>query len=666
LDKKVIEGNVKAIKKTLESHGFKVFDAVNLNSEQMKSLINSFVSHYGYGKNNRILFYFSGHGYSRENFKKGYIIPIDAPDPKRNDEQDFLANAIHMEDLKTVAKKMEARHILFVFESCFSGTIFETLSSPVPELIKEKIQNKSRQFITAGSAGQKIPSTTLFSRAFCLGLTGEADQDGDGFVTATELFVFIKEQLKKSDVSYKPQYGSLIVSDFEGEFVFFTAKDYRKYLYEAIHYIKIGNYRQAEVKIAQAKKIKSTKKLKDIETSLYFLDPTLRKKADDRIDRDKVENGSPTSSGENIWQKLIKFFLKYKVLIAIVLFVLIGNFAVKKILSMIFHHDIAIDMGSANTLVYVKGKGVVIREPSLVAIEKKTGRIMAIGFMAQGMIGHTPANIEVIRPIKNGVIEDFEITEKMLSYFIRKIGTGPKFIEVRIVIGVPSAITQVERRAVKDAALRAGASEVFLMESTMAAAIGAELPITELGGNMIIDIGSGITDIAVISLSGICISTSIRIGGNEMDGSIIRYIKKKYNLLIGERTAEQIKIGIGSAYPLDENLEMEIKGRDLSHGIPKTITINDGEIREALEGVVQTIVEAVRNTLEKTPPELSADIVDRGIILSGGGSLLRNLDKRLRAETSLPVWICEDPLSSVVLGLGKMVDNSDLLRKIGR
>ncbi len=331
-----------------------------------------------------------------------------------------------------------------------------------------------------------------------------------------------------------------------------------------------------------------------------------------------------------------------------------------------FSADLAIDLGTANTLVFVKGKGVVINEPSIVAIEKHTGKIQAVGTEAKKMLGKTPANIIAIRPMKDGVIADFEITEKMLEYFIRKTRGGSQFLKPKIVIGVPAEITQVERRAVKEAALRAKASEVFLIEQAMASAIGAELPITEPGGNMIVDIGGGTTDVAVISLSGIVISTSIRTASNEMDEAIIQYIKRKYNLLIGEPTAEQIKKEIGSAYPLDENLEREIKGRDLSHGIPKTITVNDAEIREALEGVVHIIIEAIISTLEKTPPELSADIVDRGIILSGGGSLLRNLDKRLREETSLPVFICDDPLSAVVLGAGKILDNLDLLRKLGQ
>jgi rod shape-determining protein MreB len=331
-----------------------------------------------------------------------------------------------------------------------------------------------------------------------------------------------------------------------------------------------------------------------------------------------------------------------------------------------FSSDLAIDLGTANTLVYVKGKNIVSREPSIVAVDRQTGKIQAVGIEAKEMLGKTPIHIEAIRPMKDGVIADFEITEKMLEYFIRKARGNGQFIKPRIVIGIPSEITQVERRAVRDAAQRAKANEVILIEQAMAAAIGADLPITEPGGNMIVDIGGGTTDVAVISLSGIVISKSIRTASNEMDEAIIQYIKKKYNLLIGERTAEQIKIDLGSAYPLDENIEMEIKGRDLAHGIPKTITINDNEVREALENVVHTIVEAVRNTLEKTPPELSADIVDRGIILSGGGAMLRNLDKRLKEETLLPVFIAEDPLSSVVLGAGRILENLDLLKKVGR
>lgn len=331
-----------------------------------------------------------------------------------------------------------------------------------------------------------------------------------------------------------------------------------------------------------------------------------------------------------------------------------------------FSSDLAIDLGTANTLVYIRGKGIVIREPSIVAIDRDTGRIQAVGNEAKNMLGKTPSNIVAIRPLKDGVIADFDITEKMLGYFIKRTRGNRSFIKPRIVIGVPSEITQVERRAVKDAALRARASEVYLIEQAMAAAIGADLPITEPGGNIVVDIGGGTTDVAVISLSGIVISKSIRIASNEMDEAIIQYVKKKYNLLIGERSAEQIKIEIGSAYPLDENLEMEIKGRDLSFGIPKVITITDNEVREALESVVSQIIEAIRVTLERTPPELAADIVDRGIILAGGGSLLKNLEKRLREETSLSVFLAEDPLTSVVVGTGKILENINLLRKVGQ
>ncbi|MBN2398964.1 MAG: rod shape-determining protein [Candidatus Aminicenantes bacterium] len=330
-----------------------------------------------------------------------------------------------------------------------------------------------------------------------------------------------------------------------------------------------------------------------------------------------------------------------------------------------FSADLAIDLGTANTLVYIKGKGIVLREPSMVMIDDKTGKIQAVGAEAKSMLGKTPANMRIIRPMKDGVIADFDTTEKMLQYFIKRTRSGNQFLKPRIVIGIPSEITQVERRAVRDAALRARANEVFLIEQAMAAAIGADLPITEPGGNMVVDIGGGTTDVAVISLSGIVVAKSIRIASNEMDEAIVQYIKKKYNMLIGERSAEQIKIKIGSAYPMDDALEMEIKGRDLSHGIPKTLNVNDSEIREALEGVVQALIEVVKNTLERTPPELSADIVDRGIILCGGGALLKNLDKRFREETSLPIFIADDPLSSVVLGAGKVLENLPLLEKIG-
>jgi rod shape-determining protein MreB len=327
-------------------------------------------------------------------------------------------------------------------------------------------------------------------------------------------------------------------------------------------------------------------------------------------------------------------------------------------------NDLAIDLGTANTLVYAKNKGIVVSEPSIVAINKVTGKVEAVGKDAKEMLGRTPGNIVAIRPMKDGVIADFEITEKMLSHFIRKAHNRNTFVRPRIIIGIPSEVTQVEKRAVKDSALKAKASEVYLVDQAMAAAIGAGLPITEPSGNMVVDIGGGTTDIAVISLAGIVYSKSVRVAGNEMDEAIIQYIKKKYNLLIGERTAEQIKLELGSAFPLDEPITMEIKGRDLIEGIPKTLTITDAEIREALAEPISIIVNAIRVALERTPPELSADIVDRGIVLTGGGSLLKNLDKLLREETSLPVSVAEDPLSSVVLGTGKMLSDFDLLRKI--
>jgi rod shape-determining protein MreB and related proteins len=331
----------------------------------------------------------------------------------------------------------------------------------------------------------------------------------------------------------------------------------------------------------------------------------------------------------------------------------------------LFSSDLAIDLGTANTCVYVRGKGIVVNEPSIVAINKVNGRVEAVGKEAKEMLGRTPGNIVAIKPMKDGVIADFEVTEKMLAYFIRKAHNNRNvWVRPRIVIGVPSEITQVEKRAVKDSAYRAKASEVHLVEEAMAAAIGAGMPITEPSGNMIVDIGGGTTDIAVISLAGIVYSKAVRVAGNEMDEAIIQYIKKTYNLLIGERTSEQIKMEIGSAYPLEEHMTMEIKGRHLIEGVPKTIAISDEEIREALAETVSVIVDAVRVALERTPPELSADIVDRGIVLTGGGALLKNLDKRLREETGLPLAMAEDPLSSVVLGAGKMLSDFNLLRKI--
>lgn len=330
----------------------------------------------------------------------------------------------------------------------------------------------------------------------------------------------------------------------------------------------------------------------------------------------------------------------------------------------LFSSDLAIDLGTATTLVYIKGQGIVVTEPSIVAVNTVTNRVEAVGHKAKEMVGKTPHNIAAIRPMKDGVIADFEVTERMLDYFIKKAHGRSFLVRPRIVISVPSEITQVEKRAVKDTALKAGASEVYLIEQAMAAAIGAGLPITEPSGNMIVDIGGGTTDVAVISLAGVVYSRSVRVAGNEMDEAIIQYIKKKYNLLVGERTAEMIKIEIGSAYPLDEPLSLEIKGRDLVEGIPKNLTITDEEIREALAEPVATIVDAVRSALEKTPPELSADIIDKGIILGGGGSQLKNLDKRLREETGLPVAHADEPGSAVVRGTGMMLTNIDLLRKI--
>lgn len=329
-----------------------------------------------------------------------------------------------------------------------------------------------------------------------------------------------------------------------------------------------------------------------------------------------------------------------------------------------FSNDLAIDLGTANTLVYARNKGIVVREPSIVVVNQLTNRIEAVGAEAKEMLGRTPGNIQSIRPMKDGVIADFEVTERMLEYFIQKAHNRRMYVHPRIVIGVPSEITQVEKRAVKDSAMRAGAAEVYLVEQAMMAAIGAGLPITEPSGNMIVDIGGGTTDVAVISLAGTVYSRSVRIAGNEMDDAIIQYLKRKYNLLIGERTAEQIKMDIGSAFTLKEELRQDIKGRDLVEGVPKSLAVTDEEIREALAEPVSTIVEAVRMALERTPPELSADIMDKGIVLSGGGSMLRGLDQRLRNETGLPVVLAEDPLSSVVLGTGRVLEDIELLRKV--
>jgi rod shape-determining protein MreB len=330
----------------------------------------------------------------------------------------------------------------------------------------------------------------------------------------------------------------------------------------------------------------------------------------------------------------------------------------------LFSSDLAIDLGTANTLVAAKGKGIVVNEPSIVALNKTTGEVEAVGREAKEMLGRTPGNIVAIRPMKDGVIADFKVTERMLCYFIQKAHGRKVLVHPRIVIGVPCEITQVEKRAVVDSAYRAKASEVHLVEQAMVAAIGAGLPITEPCGNMIVDIGGGTTDVAVISLSGIVYSRSVRVAGNEMDEAIMQYLKRKYNLLVGERSAEQIKIQVGSAYPLDKPLTMETRGRNLIEGVPKTITVDDSEIREALSECVATIMNAIRVCLERTPPELSADISDRGIVLTGGGALLKNLDRRIREETGLPVSIAEDPLASVVLGISKMLGDFKLMRKL--
>ena len=333
----------------------------------------------------------------------------------------------------------------------------------------------------------------------------------------------------------------------------------------------------------------------------------------------------------------------------------------------LFSNDLAIDLGTANTLVYVKGEGIVCNEPSVVAVQKDnrgSRRVLAVGAEAKRMLGRTPGNINAIRPLKDGVIADFEITEAMLRYFIQKIHNRKTLVRPRIIICVPFGVTEVEKRAVRESAESAGAREVYLVEEPMAAAIGAGLPITEPAGNMIVDIGGGTTEVAVISLAGIVFSKSIRVGGDKMDEAIVQYVKRKYNLLVGERTAELVKITIGSAYPGDEIQTMEIKGRDLVAGVPKTVEITDEEIRESIVEPINAIVEAVRIGLERTPPELASDIVDKGIVLAGGGALLRNLDTLLREQTGLPVMLADDPLTAVVMGAGKVLDELALLRDI--
>jgi rod shape-determining protein MreB len=331
-----------------------------------------------------------------------------------------------------------------------------------------------------------------------------------------------------------------------------------------------------------------------------------------------------------------------------------------------FSSDLAIDLGTANTLVYVKDKGIVLREPSVVAVRKdvKANRVVAVGKDAKMMLGRTPGNIVAIRPMKDGVIADFEVTEAMLRYFIRKIHNRRTLIRPRINISVPSGITQVEKRAVRESAESAGAREVYLIEEPMAAAIGAGLPITEPIANMVVDMGGGTTEVAVISLAGIVYSKSVRVAGDKMDNAILQFIKRKSNLLIGEHSAEKIKIELGDVMPEQPYKELEIKGRDLVSGVPKTITINSSEVRSAITEQIDTIVDTVKNVLEQTPPELAADIVDKGIVLTGGVALLKNLDKLLREETRLPIIVADDPLSSVVLGAGMSLDNLDILKEV--
>lgn len=337
-----------------------------------------------------------------------------------------------------------------------------------------------------------------------------------------------------------------------------------------------------------------------------------------------------------------------------------------RLLALFSNNDIGIDLGTANTLVYVRDRGIVLREPSVVAIQAGTNRVLAVGEEAKRMLGRTPGSIVAVRPLKSGVIADFEITEAMLRYFISKVQKRGAILRPRVIIAVPSGITEVEKRAVKDSATHAGAREVYLIEEPMAAAIGVGLPVQEPAGNMIVDIGGGTTEVALISLAGIVFSRSVRVGGDEMDEAIVQHMKRVYNLMIGERTAEEVKISIGSAYPVTEETSMEVKGRDLVAGLPKTLTITSEEIREALQEPVSTIVEAVRITLERCPPELAADLVDRGLILAGGGALLRGLDKLIAEQTGLPVHVADDPLSAVAEGTGVVLHELSFLRRMAK
>jgi rod shape-determining protein MreB len=330
----------------------------------------------------------------------------------------------------------------------------------------------------------------------------------------------------------------------------------------------------------------------------------------------------------------------------------------------LFSNDMGIDLGTANTLVYLKNQGIVLCEPSVVAVQAGTSNVLAVGDEAKRMLGRTPGNIVAIRPMRHGVITDFEISEAMLRYFIQKVNKSKRLVRPRIVIAIPSGITEVEKRAVKDSALHAGAREVFMIEEPMAAAIGVGLPIGEPSGNMIIDIGGGTTEMAVISLAGVVFSKSVRVGGDELDEAIIAYMKKNYNLMIGERTAEEIKIKIGSVYPLDEELKLEVKGRDLVAGLPKPVTITSEEIRGAMAEPISQVLEAVRITLERTPPELSSDLIEKGIVLAGGGSLLRGIDKLISEQTGLPVHLAEDPMTAVAMGTGKVLSEIKYLKKV--
>lgn len=331
----------------------------------------------------------------------------------------------------------------------------------------------------------------------------------------------------------------------------------------------------------------------------------------------------------------------------------------------LFSKDMGIDLGTANTLVYVRGKGIVVREPSVVAIQEDTKQVLAVGQEAKQMIGRTPGNIIAIRPLKDGVIADFDITQSMLKYFIKRAYPQKSlFFAPRVVIGVPSGVTEVEKRAVEEAALQAGAKEAFLIEEPMAAAIGAGLPVEEPTGNMIVDIGGGTTEIAIISLGGIVTSKSVRIGGDELDEAIVQYIKKEYSLMIGERTAETVKLNIGSAYPKNADEKMPVRGRDLISGLPRTLNVTSSEILEALKEPINTIVEAIKYTLEKTPPELASDVMEFGIVLTGGGALLNGMDKLIRKETGMPVSIAENPLDCVALGTGKTIEEIETLRRV--